>query len=147
MHINNPIDTAIFDILTIAPVNPAAGASLSIAVNLNARWQLISVEFVLVTDANAADRLITIEGDDGTDEFYGSAPTGPQTASQNIRYRGNTGIGQPFQMGTAGRIGFPLNTNFFLNTGDTLDILIGGIQVADQISDIVFRVKQWIVEN
>lgn len=136
-----------FDVITIAPANPAAGANFSVAVNLNSRWQVIYAEFQLVTDANAAARLIKTHGNDGTDDIYLSGPTVDLTASLTGRYHGNVGTGTATDLGAGSRLIFPLNDQFFLNLGDTLRITIDSIQVGDQIQDIRFRVKQWISEE
>lgn len=147
MDNRNPIDTAVFDVLTIAPTDPAVGANFSQALNLNSRWQIIYVEFILATDVNAANRLIKVHGNDGTDDIYLTGPNVPLTANLTARYFCNTGAGDADDLGAGSRLAVPLNTNFYLNQADTFRITIDSIQVGDQISDIRIRVKQWIVEN
>lgn len=143
MTTQNPLDTSIFDIFTRAGVSPSAGANFTQAMNINSRSQIINVQFLLTTDANAADREIIITGDDGTDEIYSTGPSSIQTASLAVRYHAN--IGAPAgTFGTALLQTVPLNSQFILSEGDTLQINVTNIQAGDAITDISIRIKQWI---
>lgn len=134
-------------IITLAPADPAAGANLSLTVNANARWQLLFIGFLLTTDVNAATRLINMHGFDGTDIIYNAMPSATQTASLNIRYHFNTGIGRSTTGGSSANQIISINADFLLNLGDSIRTTITNIQVGDQISDVRVRVKQWISEE
>ena len=147
MRSQNPIDVNSFDIITITPANPAAGNNYGLAVNVNARWQILYVGFNLGTDANVAGRIAAVHGWDGTDIIYETHPSVPQAASLNFSYHFNVGVGNPHTGGAGSLLVAPLNDQLFLRQGDSIFILIHNIQAADQISDIRIRLKQWITEN
>ncbi len=136
-----------FDIITVAPANPAAGANLAVNVNLNARWQLLFIGFRLVTDANAATRIINMHGFDGTDIIYNAMPSATQIASINNQYHFNAGIGRSTTGGSSANQLIPINSDFILKIGESVRTTIANIQVGDQISDVRIRVKQWIQEE
>jgi hypothetical protein len=147
MTTDNPIDVNVFDIVTIAPTSPAAGNNFSLAVNANARWQILYVGFVLVTDATVAGRIASVHGFDGTDIIYETHPSVPQAASLAFSYHFNVGSGGAHTGGAGSLIVAPLNSQLFLRQGDSIFVLVHNIQAADQISDVRIRLKQWITEN
>lgn len=143
----NPLSTSIFDVITLAPADPAAGANLALNVNANARWQILFVGFRLVTDAQAATRLINLHGFDGTDIIYNIMPSASHIASTDKQYHFNTGAGRSTTGGSASDQIIALNSDMYLNIGDSLRTTITNIQTGDQISDVRVRVKQWITEE
>lgn len=147
MNLHSPIGPDPFVVVTQNPANPSAGANLSVDVNPNTRWQLLAIDFLLATDANAATRFIQVHGFNGTNNIYTTGPANAQTASITNHYFANVGQGNAYDLGVTTRPAFALNQQMFLDDNDDLRITITSIQVGDQISDIFITFKQWITEN
>lgn len=147
MTIQNPLSTEIFDILTLTPANPALGANFSLAVDSNARWQVISIHFKLNVDANAANRLPSIEGFDGTNIIHRQRPLNIQTAAIDADYDCNVATGSSYEEASILAISIPLPDHFYLQAGDSIRITVLGMLAGDQLENIIIRVKQWITEN
>lgn len=118
------------------PVNPAAGASYSQALDGRYWWSLQAVTFTLVTDTNAANRLLTIQTTliDGRPFILGE-PTVVQTVNTTQRYVGAVTLGGNFSA-TNTDVVFGLS-DFPLLGGRTFTITIGNVQAGDQLSNIV----------
>lgn len=147
MNPNNPLDVNVFDIITIEVPNPGAANNLGLGVNINARWHILSCTFTFATDANAANRLITVGGDDTSVGFSQTMPDTAQAANLAILYHFNIGIGHPYNGGDATRLICPLNRELILRQTDSFNIIISNMQAGDQISNASVRFKQWITEN
>lgn len=147
MHDQNPLDINIFDLLALAPAAPSAGANFSLAVNLNARWRITAIRFTFTTDANAANRRIQVGGIVGTINFALSGAGDIQTASEARNYDFNVGTGSAYSSGDADNLYAPLNSQMYLEVGDSLRIIIANIQAGDAITNIGIRLQQWITED
>lgn len=71
---------------SIAGTNPAAAAEITETVPTGARWRVRSASFTLVTDANVANREVTIVLDDGTTILFTSPSGFTHAASLTRRY-------------------------------------------------------------
>ncbi len=147
MNNQNPLNTNVFDVITLGPANPAAGANFTLSVNANSRWRIIGLDFTVQTDGTAANRIVEVHGFDGTDIIQVTRSLNLHTASLTIDYNANTGTGQAHEGGSIIDIQMPLNNDLYLNIGDSIRITVINIQTGDQISDIRVRVQQWITEN
>lgn len=146
MDNHNPLDINVFDIFSRTATNPSAGANFSLAVLPRAREQLIYISFKLITDANAANRLIQIGALINSIPFYTSNAGTAEIASRDYDYYFNIGIGSSFTGGSTDDVNAPLNAQFFLEDDDTITITITDIQVGDQISDIRLVSKLWMID-
>lgn len=147
MQTANPLGPNPFDVITLSPANPSAGADFSLDVNANTRWQVTFVGFRLITDANSGTRIIGVHGFDGTDIIYRAMSSATMSVSANSQFHFNVGIGRSTTGGSAADQIISLNAHLILNIGDSIRITVTNIQVGDQISDIRIRVHQWITEN
>jgi len=78
-------------IRSIAGTDPAANVEISETVPAGARWRLLNLVATLVTDANAANREVSLTFDDGT-TVYAVAPSSVnQAASLTRRYSAGAG--------------------------------------------------------
>jgi hypothetical protein len=71
---------------SIAGTDPAAAAEITETVPLGARWRVRAVSFSLVTDANPANREVTLVLDDGTTILYTSPSGFTHVAATTRRY-------------------------------------------------------------
>jgi len=144
MH--NPLDTAVFDIITLNPTDGSAGANKTIAVPANSRIQPVSVQFLFTADANVANRRIFIEGFDGFDPVGRTIVNKNVTAGQAIQFYCSLGITSVDDVTSNATIYQQLAEEIYLRVGDSFVIGAINIQVGDVISDIAFRYKQWVEE-
>lgn len=130
-------------IRTVGGTTPAAGANISDTVPANAKWQLMSMQFQLVTSAAVANRLMVVVLDDGLNAFASMAETAAQAASLTWIYTlapsilsnaGANGFAQAtIPNPTILYPGFRIRSNFLL------------LQAADQISQIIYQVQEWLL--
>lgn len=83
-----------------ASSDPAANTEHSITVPAGQIWDLLSLNFSLVTDGNAANRTVTVTIDDGT-TVYAKATT-PVTQAASLTYNYTFGIGSALMTAVAG---------------------------------------------
>lgn len=117
--------------------NPAAGAGFSLTIDPRWRWRLLSAVFTLTTDANAANRYVTVEyqESDGV-TFMADGAAVVVTASSTQRFVGQVdrGVGE---WAANTDVFFPL-TPVYLDGGTLVKITVGGIQVTDTLTGIRF---------
>lgn len=142
----HPLDINVFDIVTLEPPDPAAGAGYTFGVPANSRVQIIGVSFTLTTDANAANRLPYCEGYDGALTFLGSSFNSPVVANSVVRAHFSIHGGGQQASGTYNFAMIALADHLYLRINDTLRINVVSIQAGDTITDIAIRYKQWVQE-
>ena len=115
---------------------PAAGASFSMALPSKYTHRLVACVFTLTTDANAANRYVTVESVLGDTSLFcvGAAAVTIPASTSAQRYVGSITRGVA-EWATGTDILFPL-TPIFLEVGTTLKINVANIQVGDQLSKI-----------
>ena len=133
-------------ITAVQSANPAAGADpVGLTVAAGKRVLLIGAAFTLVTDANAANRLLTMTiRPDGTNELILVSSTTAHTASLTRYYRwqvaktyGETLVGSIYIMGlgiASGSIEIP--------AGGTVSFAITNKQVGDDASATTLYYKE-----
>lgn len=115
---------------------PAAGVAFSQTTPGRLGWTLIAVTFRFVTDANVADRAVTVDYDDGNGSLFGSNGFGAVVqAGTTELFAFQANIGQA-AWNTQGQAFVPLlPVNF--EGGQKLQINATNIQVGDQLDRIV----------
>jgi hypothetical protein len=118
-------------------VNPAAGASFSLTLDSRWVWRCVSAVFTLTTDANVANRYVTMEAtqDDGA-SYAVSAPAVVFTAGGTARYVGS--ISQGVGEWNTGTDAFFHLAPVWMFGGSILTITVGSIQVGDTLTKIRF---------
>jgi hypothetical protein len=115
---------------------PAAGANFSLTTPGRAGWLLIAVLFRLVTDANVADRAVTVDYDDGNGSLFGSNGFGAVVAASTTElFAFQANVGQA-AWNTAGQAFVPLLPVEFQG-GQKLQINVLNVQATDQLDHIV----------
>jgi hypothetical protein len=115
---------------------PAAGASFELTTPGRPGWLLVAVTFRLVTDANVADRGITVDYDDGNGSLFGSNGVGfvvAATTTELFAFQANVGQAA---WNTKGQAFAPLLPVEFQG-GQKLQINVLSIQAGDQLDRIV----------
>lgn len=146
MQQSHPLNNSVYDVLTIPISNPSVGTNFIITVPDNERLEILVLKFALVADANAADRTIRVNFNDGTTDNPVVTAGRIQTANETISYTFATGY--TFQDSHTDFLSidqhFP--NSVILNPGDTITSAILNIAVGDQIALISIKVKRWIQE-
>jgi hypothetical protein len=115
---------------------PAAGASFTLTSPGRPGWLLIAVTFRLVTDANVADRAVTVDYDDGNGSLMASNGVGFVVAASTTElFAFQANIGQA-AWNTRGQAFAPLLPAEFQG-GQKLQINVLGVQAGDQLDRIV----------
>lgn len=124
---------AFSEVLTVA--NPVAGAGFTYTVP-SPYWILLdSLSFQLVSDANAANRQVTLTVRDGSGVALVTLPSASvQAASLTYQYSFSPSFtGFNTVVGLAVTAPLPM---LFLQPGFALTLAIGAVQVTDQVSNI-----------
>lgn len=132
---------AFSEVLTVA--KPAAGASGFTYTNSGAYWELLdSFSFRLVTDANVANRGVTVKVNDASGAVLVMAPPPiDQAAAITFDYCYAPQISSNNAGQTAGM--FPL-PSVWLQPGFTVTVTIGSVQVGDQVSNIRLYAERFV---
>jgi len=145
MPAHNPVDTAVFDLVTTIIPNPAAGADLSWPVPVNSRIEIIYLGFIFASDANAANRFPTILGATPTLNQTMAASTVAQAASKTYGWAFVAGLPETANLAAANVVVVPMSPKLILEPGDALETYIIGMQAGDAITSIITRYKQWTI--
>lgn len=127
---------------SITGTDPAAAAEISEMVPTGARWRLISVFAVLVTDANAANRDAALTLDDGTTVFARIPGGQNDIAAQTTRFNWTLG-GVRFTI-AQDRTMTPGLPDVYLLAGHRLATVTANIQVGDNWGAPQLLVEEWI---
>jgi hypothetical protein len=108
--------------------------------------RIVAVSFVLVADANAANRIARVEYLNAAGDVFFAAAA-PFTVTAGVTSRLNFGIGiQQFGANAAAQIGGPL-PDFMLIGGLAVRVAVASIQVGDQISAASLFADQWPIRD
>jgi hypothetical protein len=115
---------------------PAAGADFSLTTPGRPGWLLVAVTFRLVTDANVANRSVTVDYDDGNGSLFGSNGMQPVIAAnttQLLSFQANRGQSEWNSNSQSFHPLFPVE----FQGGQKLQINVLSIQAGDQLDRIV----------
>ena len=141
MEISPNIDAPHGRIRSIAGTNPAANTEISETVPARKRWRLLAIQFPLVTDANAANRMMHLTLDDGTTVFYTSETIVTQTASLTRTYA--LAIGAPQQTVIDAHYNITL-PDIILSGGFRIKTVTTALQATDNFGAPQLLVEEWI---
>lgn len=126
--------------------SPAVATGFTHRVTGATRQRIITVSFVLVADANAANRIPRVEYLNAAGDVF-AAVAAPFTVTANITSRLTFGIGiVQFGANAAAQIGASL-PDLHLNAGLAVRVAVAAIQAGDQISGASLFVDQWAVRD
>lgn len=120
---------------------PAAGAEFTITPDKAALWRILSLRFVLTTDANVANRQVTLVADDGTTTFFQTGAVLNHAAGTALIYTTFEGAGVATTGFGTEHLPFPV-PGVVLEQGFRLRSLTTAIQVGDQFSAIAALVQE-----
>jgi hypothetical protein len=125
---------------------PAVATGFTYVVPGTVRERIMAVSFVLVADANAANRLPRVEYLNAAGDVFASvAAPFVLTATLTSRFTFAVGL-QQFGANAAAQIGGPLPP-LKLNSGLSVRVSVGAVQAGDQISVASLFVDQWPVRD
>jgi hypothetical protein len=122
--------------------SPAAGSNFVQVMDSRYVWVLVGIVFTLTTDANVANRYVTVEyAQDGQNPYAVSAAGVLFTAGGVQRYVGaiNRGVAE---WNTGTDVLFPLAAGY-LRGGSSLTVRVGAIQVGDTLTKIVLTFDKY----
>jgi len=122
--------------------NPPAGNNLYWPSPENTRILVHSVSLVLVTNANVANRRVTIQASHGSTPFSQAPAPGHQVASETIDYRFAPCILGIDESTDLSFMWAPISEHMYLEREHALETAIINIDPADQISEIKIRYYQ-----
>lgn len=137
-----PIDWSAIALVTRTLDDPAVAAALQWPTPENTRILIHSINLTLTTDANAANRYVTIRAYQGSTKFCEAPAPGPQVASEAIAYNFAPcvlGIDESDDQST---MWAPISEHLILDPGSMLELSFTNAQAADQISDATLRYYQ-----
>jgi hypothetical protein len=130
---------------TLDPAAPAAGASFTTVLNRYDRHRLVACLFTLTTDANAANRYVTVEYKRGGQTSFVADGAAVVVTANTVaqRYVGalNRGVAE-WAAGTD--IFFPLS-GLWLESGSAISINVAGIQVGDTLTSIELTYDRFLI--
>jgi hypothetical protein len=123
--------------------SPAAGAGFSYQDSQGYATLLLSLTFRFVTDANAANRTVRVEYDDGNgSKFYRTVDGTVQTANTTAFW--GFAVGQPStDFDTNNFLSAPL-APLFIYPGQKAQVNVTNVQVGDQLSQIVLLCEKFL---
>lgn len=145
MPARNPVDHAVFDLVTAIVTNPGAGNQLSYSVPANARIEIIYLGFIFQTSAAVADRYATVLGATPTLDQTMGATDVAQVASKTYGYAFVAGLPESVDLSAANVIVAPLAPSLLLEPGDSLESYVFNIDGSDSITSIITRFRQWTI--
>jgi len=145
MPARNPVNSAIFDLVTTIIPDPGLGNPISWACPANARIEILYLGFILATDANAANRIVYVGATTPALGQIMGASSIAQTAGLTRGYSFVAGLPQEVDLSAHGFILCPMSPNLILEPGDDFDTDVFNIQATDNLASIITRYRQWII--
>lgn len=129
-------------IRSIAGTNPAANVEWSETVPAGARWQIVALSNVLVTDATVANRFPQLIIDDGAANVYQSDPAAAHAASITRIY--NAGQGTARLDSVSNSPHWPLPNDTPMAAGFRIRSFVTNIQAGDNWGAPQLLVREWL---
>jgi hypothetical protein len=131
-------------VVTVGPVNPAAGADAVINVPVNTRWQVLSVTGQLNTGGGVGNRNPSMILTDPTPHTFARSPFLTNvTATQTWIFAWMAGFGAQVA-NTLNRVALSLPEPAILLAGGTVQTETFGILPADQWAGVTLSTREWI---
>jgi len=127
---------------SITGTDPGAGAEISESVPTGARWRLIAIRALLVTDATVANRAPILLIDDGATTFFASDPPEVQVASGSWSWVYGAGLGR--QTGVNGVRTWAFPNNMILRGACRIRTQTTNLQAGDNWGAPQLYVEEWI---
>lgn len=122
--------------------SPAAGSNFAYTIPNNLRVRLMSMFFNLTTSATVGSRAVSVQ------VIYGGAACvvafAPTTQAASVVQSYTCASGYPSAAPTGGAMYIPWPFNLLLQAAGLLEIVVGGIQSGDQISNVDVGFEEWI---
>lgn len=121
---------------------PAAGAEFTISAPGQGLWRVVSLAFRLVTDANVANRAVSLVASDGTTTVWRASASAVQAAGVTIDHGVYAGSSAALLTGSVAVFALP-SDGLLLLPGWSLRSVTGNIQAGDQYSAIGALVEEF----
>lgn len=121
---------------------PAAGAEFVISAPGQGLWRVVSVAFRLVTDANVANRSVSLVADDGSTVVWRASASAVQAAGATIDHGVYAGSSAALLTGAVAVFALP-SDGLLLLPGWRLRSVTGNVQAGDQYSAIGALVEEY----
>jgi hypothetical protein len=128
------------ELLTLSSADPAAGAEISYTLPAGFRYQILSVQATLVTDATVANRFPALTINDGANDVAAYMAGTAQTATQTVAYQFAPGLNS-YQASL--RTHAPIAADMILKGGNIIKTVTTGIVAGDNWGIARIRVMRW----
>jgi hypothetical protein len=122
---------------------PGAGNNIIESVPTGARWQPLSIYAVHQTDANVANRFMSMQAGSGIDIYARVDTSTAQTASTNGIYDFSVGT-QQIALAGQNTWTLPLMQDFILRAGEYFALVALNKQAGDAYQIINYKVREWL---
>jgi hypothetical protein len=138
-------------LISYTVTNPATATNWTKTFLIGVRSKVVNIRFQLVTSATAGNRQVCIAFTDSAGNIYASkCAQALQPASQTNTYNFAVAVGSDFQ-GAAALVAIPNNDditvalpfNLGWNDASVVASTVTGLQVGDQLQNIVIRTETW----
>lgn len=126
-----------------APSPPAAGANMSVQLAGQYRHHILTVNMILTTDANVANRFVSLSVTQSANRLYRQFCSLAIAAGTTQQIIFNVGTGTSQQVGAQNLQLEPLNPWFIVEPAWSFEITVDNIQVGDQLSAILVTYGRW----
>jgi hypothetical protein len=130
-------------IRSITGTTPGAGAEISETTPTAARWEVLAVQFKLTASATVANRVVTLNFDDGVNVFATFGASDVQTAGQALTWQAAAGVGR-FAAPTALVVVLSLSNGLRMLAGYRMRTVTTALQVGDQYTAPQYLVREWL---
>jgi len=126
---------------------PAPALGFQIVIGRGYRTSVVCLRFRLVPDANVADRFLTLSIANNVGILFQHTNITAVPASETNTMTYAQGLPNVAKSATNSNSLFPLPTALTLEEGDTITVTIAGVQVGDQVDQIVMQsLSQFVAE-
>lgn len=139
----NPADFNIPYVMRAFPADPAAGAQLVWPAPTRYMYELVTLEFRFVADANAANRTFDLYVQSGVASIHQMPLVDTIIASETHHYNMFQGCPVYGYEPIANHHMFPLPQRLVLNPGDILTVVATNIQATDQFDNVRLALNRW----
>lgn len=145
MPARNPVNSNVFDLVTTIIPDPGAGNDIAWPCPANSRVEFIYLGFIFTTNANVADRYISILGATPTlNQTMGSSSIA-QPATNTWGRAFVASLSQEVDLSAVNIVVTPISPFLTLEPGDSLETMVHNIQAGDTIASIITRYRQWVI--
>lgn len=146
MSLQHPLNTNIFEVITINTPNPGPNVQILHTALPNERLEILSVSFQYIVANAGAARMVMVAGNDGTNDFQHSPLADPVGIANTVTLFFGTNVDARDHEATNNILSGKLSTQLFIEEGGFFVTAVDVWNAADELTGIHIRAKRWITE-